>query len=129
MNALAADSVTAVPPVVELTLAPDIKFKYSLAPLVVSSIAPLDVSDPTFKDCASLSVNAPTVPVAMTAPIALAPERLTVPAPLSLSEAAVITPAPLSVAPLATEVVAGPAPTFHEPARLRVPALTVVAPV
>ncbi len=100
-----------------------------LAPVVVTEIAPLEVIDPSETDWALLSVNAPIVPDVVVAPVALAPVKLTVPAPLSWRVAAVSVPAPLRVAPLATAVVAVPAPTFQLPDSVSAPELTVVAPV
>ena len=107
--------------------APSVRFDD--APAASREMTPLEASEPTDSDCAFSSVKAPTVPVALTAPILLAPVRLTMPAPLAASAAAVMTPAPFSVAPEATEVVSVPPPTLREPEIVTPPALTVVAPV
>ena len=70
--------------------------------VVEITMSPLEARALTVSAEASFSVKAPTVPLAETAPMALAPVRKIAPAPLSARTPAVTTPAPLSVAPAAT---------------------------
>ena len=124
-----AASTTASPVAPELMEAPLAIETSEPAPVAVMKIAPVEAMEPIESDCELLSVNAPTTPLVVTAPTALAPVRLTFPFPLSASVAAVNTPDPFSVAPDPTTVVSVPVPTFRLPERVNAPELTVVVPL
>ena len=117
-----------MPDAVEVSTAPLFSVML-LPPLVLMFMAPLVTVLSSVSDCASLKVSAASVEVLHSQPTALLPVRLMVPPPPAAISAAVSVPRPDRLAPLATDIVAVPDPTFHEPVSDTVPAETVVAPV